>query len=161
MRNGSTSTSTYEALIAHGFRPELDLVYRKSLVTQELGKKYTLDITSGKPSALFQVDGCIINQGMRCDKLVMVRMQEAPEEAWTQIFVELKGHDSVHGMEQLLATVKNPCFTHASNKQRKARLVATSFPANKSNPKVEKMRQEFARLKVEYKNMKPGQKDAV
>lgn len=153
--------STYEALTASGYRPELPFQVRKTLVTQELGKKYSLDISSGNPSALFQVDGYIIKQGLKCDKLVLVRVQNSPEEAWTQIFVELKGHDSIHGMEQLLATVRNGMFNHESNKCRKARLVATSFPANKSNPKVEKMRQEFARLKVEYKNMKPGQKDIV
>lgn len=88
-------------------------------------------------------------------------MQGQPKEKWTEIFVELKGHDAIHGMEQLLATVKNQTFNHVSNVCRKARLVATSFPANKSNPAVEKLRREFARLRVEYKNMKLGQKDVI
>lgn len=153
--------STYEVLTASGYISEQPLSVRKTLVTQELGKRYTLDISSGKPSALFQVDGYIIKQGMKCDKLVLVRGREIQEEAWTQIFVELKGHDAIHGMEQLLATVRSAVFCHASNMCRKARLVATSFLSNKSNPKVEKMRQEFARLKVDYKNLKPGQKDVV
>lgn len=153
--------STYEILTASGYVPEQLLSIRKTLVTQELGKRYTLDISSRKISAMFQVDGYIIKQGLKCDKLVLVKVQKSLEEAWTQIFVELKGHDAVHGMEQLLATVRSVVFKHASNKCRKARLVATSFPSNRSNPKVEKLRQEFARLKVDYKNLKPGQRDTV
>lgn len=153
--------STYEVLTAYEYAPEQPLSVRKTLVTQELGKRYTLDISSGKLSALFQVDGYIIKQWLKCDKLVLVRVQESREETWTQIFVELKGHDAVHGMERLLATVRSVVFSHESNKCRKAWLVATSFPSNKSNPKEEKMRQEFARLKVDYKNLKPGQRDAV
>lgn len=153
--------STYEVLTSSGFAPELPLAVRKTLVTQELGKKYGRDVSSGNPSTLFQVDGYIIKQGLKCDKLVLVRMQDTPDEVWAQIFVELKGHDAIHGMEQLLASVRSRVFNHPSNKCRKARLVATSFPANRSNPKVEKMRQEFARLRVEYKNMKPGQRDTI
>ena len=112
-------------------------------------------------SAVFQVDGYIIKTGVKCDKLVMVQTSAEPEEAWTQIFVELKGHDAIHGMKQLLATANNPTFDSFSNRQRKARLVATSFPTNKANPKVEKLKIEFAKLNVDYKNIKSGQTDCL
>ena len=110
---------------------------------------------------MFQVDGYIIKTDVKCDKLVMVRVLTEPEEAWIQIFVELKGHDAIHGMEQLLATAKNPTLTSFTNRVRKARLVATSFPANKANPKVEKLKIEFAKMKVDYKNIKSGQTDRL
>lgn len=91
----------------------------------------------------------------------MVQTSTEPAEAWTQIFVELKGHYSIHGMEQLLATAKNPILASSTNHVRKARLVATSFPTNKANPKVEKLKIEFAKMKVDYKNIKSGQTDRL
>ena len=102
-----------------------------------------------------------IKSNLKCDKLVMVQTSTEPAETWTQIFVELKGHDSAHGMEQLLATAKNSIFASTTNRVRKARLVATSFPANKANPKVEKMKIEFAKMKIDYKNIKSGQTDRL
>lgn len=115
----------------------------------------------GLRSAVFQVDGYIIKTGVKCDKLVMVQTSAGSKEAWTQIFVELKGHDAIHGMQQLLATANNPTFDSFSNRQRKARLVATSFPTNKASPKVEKLKIEFAKLNVDYKNIKSGQTDRL
>lgn len=53
-------TSTYKGLVASGFKPQQPLQVRKTIVTQELGKKYTLDITTESPSVVFQVDGEII-----------------------------------------------------------------------------------------------------
>lgn len=155
------STSTYDSLISSGFKPQLPLEVRKTVVTQELGKKYTLDITKSYPSAVFQVDGNIIKAGLKCDKLVMVKTSDSPSEEWTQIFVELKGHDAIHGMEQLLATAKNDIFANATNKTRKARLVATSCPSNKANPTVEKLKRDFSKMKIDYKSLKPGQKDKL
>lgn len=153
--------STYENLTLAGYKAEQPLKIRKTVATQEQGKKYTLDVQGELPSAVFQVDGYIIKSDVKCDKLVMVQTANEPEEAWTQIFVELKGHDAVHGMEQLLATAKNPAFVSFTNRVKKARLVATSFPANKANPKVEKLKIEFAKLNVDYKNIKSGQTDRL
>lgn len=153
--------STYENLIRKGYETEQVLQSRKQVSTQEQGKKYMLAIQGDFPSAVFQVDGYIIKSNLKCDKLVMVQTSTEPAETWTQIFVELKGHDSVHGMEQLLATAKNSIFTSTTNRVRKARLVATSFPANKANPKVEKMKIEFAKMKIDYKNIKSGQTDRL
>lgn len=48
------STSIYEGLIASGFNPQQPLQVRKTVVTQELGKKYTLEITNGYPSTVFK-----------------------------------------------------------------------------------------------------------
>ena len=143
--------STYENLTLAGYIAEQALQVRKFVATQEQGKKYMLAIQEKHPSTVFQIDGYIIKTNLKCDKLVMVQTSTELAEAWTQIFVELKGHDSIHGMEQLLATAKNPILASSTNHVRKARLVATSFPANKSNPKVEKLKIEFAKMKVDYK----------
>lgn len=153
--------STYENLTLAGYEAEQPLQIRKTVATQEQGKKYTLDVHDCLPSAVFQVDGYIVKSNVKCDKLVMVRTSTEPEEAWTQIFVELKRHDAIHGMEQLLATAKNPTFNSSTNRVRKARLVATSFPANKANPKVEKLKIELAKMNVDYKNIKSGQTERL
>ena len=153
--------STYENLTLAGYETEQILQVRKQVSTQEQGKKYMLAVQGNFPSAVFQVDGYIIKSNLKCDKLVMVQTTTEPTEAWTQIFVELKGHDSIHGIEQLLATAKNPIFASPTNRVRKARLVATSFPVNKANPKVEKMKIEFAKMKIDYKNIKSGQTDRL
>ena len=45
---------------------------------------------------MFGVDGYIVKEGAKCDKLVLVKQPNgnAPSEQWTEIFVELKGVDT-------------------------------------------------------------------
>ena len=52
--------STYENLTDAGYQAEQSLEVRKTVVTREQGKKYTLDIQRNLWSAVFQVDGYII-----------------------------------------------------------------------------------------------------
>lgn len=151
--------ATYNKLLSAGFEPQQQLESRKTVVTQEQGKKYTLAIKNQCPSAVFQVDGYIVKSGRKCDKLVLVNTDSPSQNEWTEIFVELKGKDAVHGMEQLLSSAKEQIFADPTNKSRRARLVATSIPANTANPMAERIRREFAKLKIDYKNLKPGQID--
>ena len=113
--------TTYKQLSSKGFKPQQTLLARKTVVVKEGGKKYVLDVQSESPSVVFQVDGDIIKTGLKCDKLILVNTHNTPTEEWVQIFVELKGTDVIHGMKQLLESVKNPIFASLSNKQRKAR----------------------------------------
>lgn len=75
--------------------------------------------------------------------------------------------DGIQGIAQLLELnaaalfFEFAIFASTTNRVRKARLVATSFPANKANPKVEKMKIEFAKMKIDYKNIKSGQTDRL
>ena len=155
------SDNTYQRLIESGYQAEKELQCRKTIVVQEQGKKYSLDISEQMPSAAFQVDGSIVKSGRKCDKLIMVRTAEEPDESWVQIFVELKGRDVIHGMEQLLETVSSSVFKHPTNKVRRARLVASGVPANRSNPQVEKLKQAFTKLNVHYRSIKSGQHDKL
>lgn len=52
-------SSTYNNLATAGFKPEQTLQVRKTVVTQEKGIKYTLDVKNNYPSVVFQVDGYI------------------------------------------------------------------------------------------------------
>lgn len=155
-------TSTFEVLTSSGFDPEKSLESRKVMVTAEEGKKYTLAIADEKESVLFQVDGEIIRKGLRCDKLILVKLcAEQGNEEWAEIFVELKGKDVAHAIEQLKATIVNKIFKHESNKIVRARIVAASFPANKSNPIMEKAKQEFAKMHCDLRGIENGRIDRV
>lgn len=151
---------TYGNLRRTGFMPQQDLMARKTLATAEQGKKYTLDISGNKESAAFDVDGYIVKKGSKCDKLVLVKHSEYN---WTEIFVELKGKDVKHAIEQLRETLKKDVFRHSSNRAVRARIVAASFPANKSNPVMENAKREFAAKPYfcELRGLKNGQKDKI
>lgn len=151
--------NTYSLLKESGFIPEHELCVRKILATSELGKRYHLNINGEKRSSAFQIDGYIISDGKRCDKLVLV---EKEKHDWAEIFVELKGVDVPSGIEQLKACLDNPLFKHLTNKELRARIVAQSFPSNKSNPIMEKAKIEFRqKYHCDLRGMKNGQEDSI
>lgn len=49
-----------------------------------------------------QVDGCTINKGARCDKLLL------SEDEREEYFVELKGSDIKHAIEQIESSMSMP-----------------------------------------------------
>lgn len=77
--------NTYSFLKESGYKPEQELSVRKIVATSEQGKRYHLNVSESKRSSLYQVDGYIISDGKRCDKLVLV---EKAENDWAEIFVE-------------------------------------------------------------------------
>ena len=154
------NTSTHEVLTQAGFVPQQELSVRKIMTTKENGIQYALQISEDKESVLYQVDGDIITTGDKCDKLVLVKLSSEPEK-WAEIFVELKGKDVGHALTQLIETIKQPIFKHQTNEVKLARVVATSFPANKSNPDVERKKIKLSRLGFEYKGLKPKQFDLI
>ena len=152
--------STHEVLTAQGFAPEQALMPRKTVSTAEKGVKYTLEDLADRNTVVYQVDGSIITDGNKCDKLVLVELKAGEE--WAEIFVELKGTDVKHALEQIKATVGKQIFQHASNKDIRARIVAKSFPSSKSSPEVEKARKELkSKHNCELKTIKNGQKDRL
>lgn len=106
--------NTYFFLKESGFVPEQELIVRKILSTSELGKRYHLIINGNKQSSVFQIDGNIITEGKRCDKLVLV---ENAKNDWAEIFVELKGVDVSSAIGQLKACLDNKVFKHITNKE--------------------------------------------
>lgn len=152
-------SSIYDKL-SKKYSPELVLSSRTNLVTPlEMGKKYHLVISGSKSSCMFQVDGYIIKTGLKCDHLALVSFSE---DNWAEIFIELKGTDTNHAIEQLRETIKKDIFAHSSVKQKRARIVASSFPSNKSNSMMEKAKIEFLKkYRCELRGMKNGQKDRI
>lgn len=152
--------STHDALQQAGYVPQQTLMARPVLATREEGKRYALKVSNNKESVLYQVDGSIITTGEKCDKLIQVKLESKPEK-WAQIFVELKGHDVSHALTQLIETVKQKIFYHTTNTIKRACVVATSYPANKSNPEIEKKIIELGKLQYQLKKLKSGQTDNI
>lgn len=159
-----TYDSTYDLLTAAGYTPEQILQARAKVGVSENGKRYLLATTGMEESVAYAVDGYIVKEGQRCDKLVLVKRSTkgVKPEPWTEVFVELKGVDTNHAINQLRQTLKNALFKHPSNDDIRARIVAQSFPSNKSNPAMEKAKQEFRKeYKCDLRGMKTGQEDKL
>lgn len=156
--------STYERLTAEGYIPEQALQVRAKVSVSENGKRYLLATNGSEESVVYAVDGVIVKEGLRCDKLVLVKQsaKDAKPELWTESFVELKGVDTNHAINQLRETLKKAVFKHPSNDDIRARIVAQSFPSNKSNPTMEKAKREFRKdYNCDLRGMKTGQEDKL
>lgn len=107
-----------EQLCTKGFSsPEQPLKVRTRISTNEKGKRYVLVTTGIEESVVYAVDGNIITSGLRCDKLILVKRSASgvEPEQWTESFIELKGVDTVHAINQLRETLKKSIFKHPSN----------------------------------------------
>lgn len=156
--------STHERLIAEGYEPEQGLQVRAKISISEKGKRYLLTTNGKEECVAYAVDGNIVKDGQRCDKLVLVKRSanDAKPERWTEVFVELKGVDTNHAIDQLRQTLKKTIFKHSTNDDIRARIVAQSFPSNKSNPMMEKAKQEFRKdYDCDLRGMKTGQEDRI
>ena len=159
-----TYGSTHECLTSEGYAPEQTLQVRAKISVSENGKRYLLTTNGKKESVVYAVDGNIVKDGQRCDKLVLVKRSEkdVKPEQWTEAFVELKGVDTNHAIDQIRQTLKKTVFRHPSNDNIRARIVAQSFPSNKSNPTMEKAKQEFRKeYNCDLRGMKSGQEDKL
>lgn len=137
----NTNLKTYEAELSYG--------ERKIVSTSEKGKTYKIKFTKIKPSAVYKIDGVIITEGDKCDKLVLVNT-DSSHNKWIEIFVELKGKDVDHAIKQLKATVDKPIFQHSTIEQRMARIVAQSIPRNTGNSVVERARDYFSKKHIPF-----------
>lgn len=111
--------------------PEKSWQKRSKIVTAENGKSYVLLLSPPKECAVYPLDGKIHTPGRKCDKLVLVQ----DDDISLAVFVELKGHDIIHAIDQLEATLKLEQFSraHTRNKPIRARIVTNGCgPASSS-----------------------------
>jgi len=93
------------------------------------------------------------------EKLTEVLVREAGEN-WMQIFVELKGVDVHHAIVQLESVLKNAKLKHSTNKEKRARIVAASFPSNRGNIVLEKAKIRFRQVyQCDLRGLKSNQPD--
>lgn len=105
--------------------------------------------------------GCIITSGCKCDKLLLSK-NPSDLATWFGHFIELKGTDVGHAIDQLEATIQHPLFNDNSLVKKFARIIARSFPSSKGDPIVEKARIRFKQhYQCELKTLKSQNPDTV
>ena len=108
-------------------------VYTKSqvLVVPEKKCEYRVHNPNRKKLCKVRIDGCYITEGRKCDYLVI---NCNDNDAY---FVELKGTDIFHGLEQLDATIAR-MREDVGNCKVYSRIVLTkvSVPNIENNPKI-------------------------
>lgn len=115
-------------------------------------------------SAAFQIDGNIISSGKKCDKLLVVTEDSVSLNKGVATFVELKGKDISHAIDQLEGTIKNQLFApYPSGKDGvRARIVTAGCgPASSSKRKLEEARIRFkCQYHIELRVLKNNQPDS-
>lgn len=132
------------------YKPDTALGKRKIVSTSENKKTYKIEFKKIKPSAVYPIDGVIITEGEKCDKLVLFK-SDIDNNVWTEVFVELKGKGVAHAIDQIKATIDKPVFQHKSIGCRWARIVAQSVPSNTGNSIVERARNYFSKKSISFK----------
>lgn len=122
-----------------GFTSEQSYQERKKLTVSENGKKYHLSLDVPTESVVYHVDGNVIIDGCRCDKLILLCRKN-----WIgAIFVELKGRDIHHAIEQLEATLCHDTFVHCIVSSCNARIISNRIPRNSGNSELTRAKDRF------------------
>lgn len=133
-----------------GFHPYMGWKERSVVSVSENGKTYKANVAEGLKSAAFQVDGEIINDGAKCDKYLAALDTKKDNQNGVAVFIELKGKDISHAIDQLEATLKSRQFQPYPQHDDivRARIVtANCGPKSSSKVKLEEAR---IRFKTQY-----------
>lgn len=152
-------TSLHKLLKEQKYTPEQELKVRKTVSTSEKGKRYLLQVAAPYESVVYQIDGNIITVGNKCDKMVLIKKEI---NHWVQILIELKGVDVKSAINQLESTLKNKGLQHKTNEEKRARIVAASFPSNRANPIMEEAKIHFRKTyQCDFRGLKSDQSDKI
>jgi hypothetical protein len=88
---------------------------------------------------IIKVDDCVIGDTTRCDRVIEIPMDNIK----VVLFIELKGKNVEHGIEQLEKTINHICFKDRYNSvlKKRAYLMITQVKIPKS--KVENFKEKF------------------
>lgn len=119
----------------------------KEITVQESGMKFRGCFKPAAFATMFKIDGVFITEGNKCDNLLLASekdfSKDVGDEELTGVFIELKGTDVKHGLLQLDSTLSHALFKKINFKDKRAVLVARSFPRNGANPEYEKEKRNF------------------
>lgn len=132
------------------------------LTLKERGCEYRLVLQAPAWCLAYNVDGGIVTDKSlaKCDRVVYIC--NSGGEAEKSVFVELKGRNVEHAIEQLASTLEQQIFK--LNRARKifARAVTNRCPANAGNASTEKAKKKFRQsYNCELKILKPGNPDKL
>ena len=77
---------------------------------------------------------------IKCDKLILI---ETENQKWCEVFVELKGQNITHAIEQLEKTLQNSLFKDANVTEKHARVIGCRIPRNTGNSVTEIAKKRF------------------
>lgn len=131
-----------DRLDAFDGQPEQGWNKRKSISVGERGQVYRANFSHEYLSAVYAIDGGIIKDynTTKCDKLVLLDLDS---QTLFELFVELKGGNIQHAIEQVEATLNNPLFKDSAVKERQARIIGRKIPSNTGNSMTEKAKKRF------------------
>lgn len=141
---------------------EQSLKVRKKVSTAEKGVRYIADVIPEREIVILQVDGNIIKNGQKCDKLILAKVPNVNKK-WIGYFVELKGSAITKAIAQLENTITHSKFNDSTLTKRYVRIVSSvGIPANNGNTELEKARNRFrSQYNCELKRLKPNQPDRI
>lgn len=142
------------------FTPQKDEKTCSRLTLKEKGCEYKLVLQTPAWCLAYSVDGGIITDTTRskCDKVVYICNSDGVAE--NGIFVELKGRNVEHAIEQLASTLEHAIFKQNRAKKIFARAVTNRCPANAGNTSTEKAKRKFRQsYNCELKILKSGNPD--
>lgn len=152
-------TNTFYHLCANKFLPEKERTLRNGLSVKEKGVTYIMTWDGKCYSSVFSIDGYLIHEGNKCDKLIVLEYP-VDTDAWANVFVELKGSNIRHAIEQLEATLCHSLFHTEKPTRLYARVVSNTFPSKRNNPEWEKAQIRFKqKYRCELKRVKSNQPD--
>lgn len=109
----------------------------KILVLEENKRKCIFSNPHNNVLTKVKVDGCQITEGVKCDYLVLDHLEN-------EYFIELKGKDIPHAIEQLESTIKQ--LSNTKSIQKTAIIVTSRYPSNDTS-----MQRAKALFKKKYK----------
>lgn len=112
-------------------------ISHRKIKIEEKGKSVTFLNPEGELYVVCDVDGCLITEGPRADKLVS-------KIGTASVIVELKGTDVGHACKQLLASMKSQKLTAALEKNVGFLVVCQRYP--RFDAFVAKAKQQSAKL---------------
>lgn len=123
-------------------QPEQRWNKRKSVSVGERGQTYRVVLSKECMSAVYGIDDGVIKdlRVLKCDKLILVDLDNL---ALFELFVELKGGNIQHAIEQVEATLTNPLFKDPAVKERQARIIGRKIPSNTGNSITERAKKKF------------------
>lgn len=115
---------------------------RKEAVCEERKKRYSLLNDGGYLISKFHMDGGVVRDeitAQKCDFLLVIDDPNCP----TAVFVELKGKDIGHALEQLQSSIDR----YGADLKRRvcARIVCNSVPRMFNDPAIKGLKRELAK----------------
>lgn len=105
--------------------------------------KFRLENPKKSKIKVILVDNCVIKQGMRCDYLVIVPGKNESSDG-QEIYIELKGSDVKHAVEQLATTIQK--LTNNISASKLCFIASTKCPINSTQ--IQNIKKKF---KQKYK----------